>query len=88
MFHAYALAAIASFIRVFLKSWQQLSVANMEFRTIMPVSILMTCGEVYVIFSVRDASKLWLLVLVMGIAAGFGSMLSMWLHSRLNGRGR
>jgi membrane protein YqaA with SNARE-associated domain len=88
MFDAYALAAIASFIRVFLKSWQQLSVQAMQFKTIMPVSVLMSASEVYVIFSVKDASQLWALVLVMGVAAGLGSMLSMWLHSRLNGRGR
>lgn len=80
--HAYALAGIASFVRVFLKSWQQLSVMSMQFKSIMPVSVLMTATEVYVIFSVKDASKLWLLVMVMGIAAGAGSMLSMWLHKK------
>lgn len=79
---AYALAFLASFAFVALKSWQQLNVVRKAYRWILPTSMLMAVCEVYVIANVAQQGFGWL-VLWVGLGGGLGSTTATWLHWRM-----
>lgn len=78
----YVLAFVASFVFVFLKSYQQLNVFKGAYRWVMPTSMAMAACEVLVIVNVADVGWGWIIVPV-GVGAGLGCMSSMKLHERI-----
>lgn len=79
---SYFLAFVASFAFIFLRAWQQLNVVHSKYVLVLPTSFLMAACEVYVIANVALFGWGWLVFWV-GLGGGLGSMLSMWLHSKL-----
>ena len=73
----------ASFAFVFLKAFQQRSVAFDNYAWVMPTSLAMAATEVYVVANIVRMGG-WHLPLVMaiGTGAGLGCLLAMWLHRR------
>jgi hypothetical protein len=79
---AFALAFIASFVFIFLKSWQQLNVVHKQYWWIVPTSMAMACCEVYVIATTAHNGWGWM-VLPIGVGGGLGSLCSTYLHHRM-----
>lgn len=80
-------ASLAMFLFVGLKAFQQRNVGGLHYWPIVPISVLMVASEAYVIVAI--ASRGWDLVfiLVVGSAAGLGSIIAMYLHTRIFRRG-
>jgi hypothetical protein len=81
-----ALAA-ASFVFVFLKSFQQRSVVADNFLPIIPTSVAMASVELFTVATVARAG--WQIgnVLAVGLGAGFGAIGAMLLYRRLFPKG-
>lgn len=82
------LAGCASYLFIFLKSWQQRNVAFDKYLPVIPTSLLMAATEVYVISAIVVAGYSLALVLSIGLGAGLGSSSGMYLHRRVFGRQR
>ena len=78
---AYFLAFFASYIFIFLKAFQQLSVVHKNYAWVLPTSMCMATCEVYVIATTAKNGWGWL-VLFIGLGSGLGAMSSMWVHGR------
>lgn len=78
----YLLAFIASYLFVFLKSFQQLNVVHNNYWWVVPTSILMATCEVYVIYNAAHMGWGWL-VLWVGVGSGLGAVSSMFIHNLL-----
>lgn len=78
---AYFLAFCASYIFIFLKAFQQLSVVHKNYAWVLPTSMCMATCEVYVIATTAKNGWGWL-VLFVGLGSGLGAMSSMWVHGR------
>ncbi len=76
-----ALVGFASFILVFLKAFQQQNVIGGFYWYITPVSIGMAFCEITIILFVT-ASRDWNMGLPIGIGAGLGAMLGMFIHRK------
>lgn len=82
----YALAFVASFFFIALKSFQQLNVVRRAYRWIMPTSFLMAACEVYVIANVAKYG-FGPLVFWVGLGGGLGSLAATYLHfSKVKGQ--
>lgn len=79
----YLALAAASFSFVFLKAFQQRSVAFDNFIAVIPVSILMAAMEVFTITRIAATGWHWLTVLCIGLASGLGAVMAMLLHRRI-----
>jgi hypothetical protein len=79
----YAIAFIASFGYVGLKSVQQLNVVHRKYIWIVPVSMLMAAVEVFVVASVAKFGWGWLVFWV-GLGSGLGSLCATWAHSKFS----
>lgn len=83
-----ALAAIAYFVFVFFKAFQQRNVAFLHYKWILPISYAMSLTEVLVISLVAMKAvhgfswELVTLGLAIGTGGGLGAVSSMWLHNR------
>ena len=78
----YILAFISSFGFVFLKSFQQLNVVKKAYMLIVPTSMLMAVAEVYIVATTARNGWQWVLVFLIGLGSGLGSVSATWLHSR------
>lgn len=78
----YALAFLSSFGFVFLKSFQQLNVVKKTYSLIVPTSMLMAAMEVYVVATTSRNGWQWMLVFLIGLGSGLGSLSAVWLHSK------
>lgn len=78
----YVLTFCSSFIFVFLKSFQQLNVVKKTYSLILPTSLLMAGVEVYVITVASRNGWQWMLVFLIGLGSGLGSVSATWLHSK------
>lgn len=78
----YALAFLSSFGFVFLKSFQQLNVVKKAYSLIVPTSMLMAVMEVYVVATTAKNGWQWILVFLIGLGSGLGSVSATWLHSK------
>lgn len=78
----FAAAFVASFIFVFLKSWQQQNVVHRKYWWIMPTSMAMAFCEGYVILKIATAFTVPLIILI-GLGSGSGCMAATYLHNRL-----
>lgn len=82
-----ALAFFASYVFIFLKSWQQLNVVHKQYWWIVPTSMAMATCEVYVIATTAHNGWGWM-VIPIGLGGGLGSLCSTWLHSKLTTKGK
>jgi hypothetical protein len=82
----YALALLAYFVAVSLKSYQQRQVGAAEYRRMPIVSFGMAACEVFMVsMVVRSSDSVWGLVflaLAMGTGGSLGSIFGTWLHAR------
>jgi uncharacterized membrane protein YfcA len=78
---SFAAAFVASYIFVFLKSWQQQNVVFRKYLWIMPTSMAMAFCEGYVVWQLASAFKVVLIVTI-GLGAGLGCMCATYLHHR------
>ena len=82
------LAAVAYFVFVFFKAFQQRNVAFLHYRWILPISYAMSLTEVLVISIVAFKASQgfsWELVYIglgIGTGGGLGATASMYLHER------
>jgi hypothetical protein len=74
-------AFLASFIFVFLKSWQQQNVVHRKYGWIMPTSLAMAFCEGFVIMKIATAFTIPLLILI-GLGSGSGCLAATYLHHR------
>lgn len=75
-------AALASFIFVFLKAFQQRNVAFDHYRWIIPISLLMALTEVYVIAIIIKVGYHLGTVIAIGLGSGTGALIAAILHKR------
>lgn len=83
------LAGCAHFIFVFFKAAQQRNVAFMHYRWILPVSVMMSCTEIFVLslvavqaVNVEHILDMWPLAVTLSIGGGLGAITSMWTHHK------
>lgn len=72
----------ASFGFIFLRAFQQLNVVHNNHGWVVPTSIAMAAAEAVVIVNIARAGWQILLVLCVGVGAGLGSLVAMYLHKR------
>ena len=80
MIHTYALAFMSSFVFIFLKAFQQLSVVHHRVWLIVPTSMAMALTEVYVVVSAAHNGWGWI-VLPIGLGSGLGCLSSMYVSA-------
>ena len=78
----FAAAFVASFIFVFLKSWQQQNVVYRKYLWILPTSMAMALCEGYVVLQIASAFTAGLIVTI-GLGSGLGCMAATFLHAKL-----
>lgn len=79
----YILTFAASFVFIFLKAFQQRSVAFDNYMWVLPTSISMSAIEVYVVANIVQIGGWHLpLVLVIGFGGGTGCLAAMLFHKR------
>lgn len=79
----YLALAGASFLYVFLKAFQQRSVAADNYIAILPVSLGLAAMEVFTVSKVAASGWHLGVVLAIGLASGSGAMVAMLLHRHL-----
>lgn len=80
--YMYLLIFLSSFFFIFLKSFQQLNVVKKQYWWIVPTSMLMAFVEVFVVATTAKNGWQWMLVILIGLGSGLGSLSATWLHSR------
>lgn len=87
MIVAYTTLALAQFVFVFLKAFQQRNVAFDHDRWVIPISMLMAGAEVYVVARVAsiglDIAQIGSAV-ALGVGGGLGALMAMKTHRRLH----
>jgi hypothetical protein len=76
-------AAVAAFLFVALKSFQQRNVAFDHYWPILPTSLLMAACEFYVVAAIVTLGYSLTFVLVVGFGGGLGSLGATILHKRI-----
>lgn len=66
---------------VSLRSWQQLNVVRRKYALIMPTSLAMAAGDVFLITSIAQEG-FGLIVLAFGLGGGLGSVIATYAHHR------
>lgn len=79
----YALLALCGFGFVFLKAFQQRSVAADNYVAIVPTSVAMAAMELFTVANIAKLGWHFGVVLAVGLASGTGAMAAMWTHGRL-----
>jgi len=79
----YAALALASFVFVFLKAFQQRNVAFNHYLAVIPTSLLMAVVEVFTIATLAAEGWNIIIVLAVGLASGGGALTAMALHNRM-----
>ena len=83
---SYAFAFIASFAYVCAKATQQLQVVNFRYWRIMPMSLVMSTCEVFIMVNVIKTADsfggLSALALCIGVGAGLGCLTAMRLYKK------
>ena len=77
------LAGLAMFVFVGLKAGQQRNVAFDHYLPVMPFSLAMAFSEVYVISVIVRVGYDLLVTTAIGLGAGVGAILAMYLHGRI-----
>lgn len=84
----YLALAAASFGYVFLKAFQQKSVAGDNYIAIIPVSLGLAAMEVFTVAKIAETGWHILTVLAIGLSAGTGAIVAMLVHNRIFKKGR
>jgi hypothetical protein len=79
----YMLVFLSSYIFIGLKSLQQLHVVKKQYAWIVPTSMAMAFVEVYVVATTAKNGWEWLLVFLIGLGSGLGSLSATYFHSRI-----
>lgn len=79
----YLALAAATFVRVFLKAFQQRNVVGNQYAWVVPTSLGLAAAEIYVIVAVAMAGFDLIAVLAIGLSGGTGSIAAMLLHNHL-----
>ena len=74
---------VAWFCYVGLRAFQQKNVQHQVYLGVLPVSVLMAIGDVFMVSVVAQTGFHWMFVLAMGLGGGLGCMLSMFIYSKL-----
>lgn len=77
----YLLIALASFVFVALKAFQQLNVMHDRTKWVLPTSMFMAFMEVSII--IGAIANGWRAAIPMGIGGGLGCLVAMNLHRRM-----
>jgi hypothetical protein len=77
-----ALIALTSFSYVFLRAFQQLNVQSHTYYLVLPTSMCMALGDVFLVTNYARHGVGWALVLVVGVSSGLGSIAAMYLRKR------
>ena len=78
----FLISAVATFLYVFLRAFQQINVIHRHYWRIFPTSLGMGIGDVLLILLIVKADTLWI-GLTNGIAGGMGCYLAIYLTKRL-----
>lgn len=78
----YALAFLASYVFVALKSFQQLNVAKGNYPWVLPTSFAMAACEVYTVAAVVLTGWGWIIAPI-GLGGGLGAISAMLVHRKL-----
>ncbi len=78
----FLISAIASFVYVALRAWQQLNVMQGHYWRVVPTSIGMGIGDVILVTLIVKTDSLWIGV-SNGVAAGLGCCLAMYFNKRM-----
>lgn len=81
--HSYLIAALASFVSVFLKGFQHKNVAGSHYRLVIVTSYAMALADVAVISIIVKGG--WVVAIPSATGAACGMTLSMWLHDKFIG---
>lgn len=84
----YSQLAVASFVGVYLKAFQQRNVAFDKYHAIPIFSFGMAAAEVFVIVHIVDFGLTLSTVAWMGLGGTLGCWVAMWSHNRLFGGAR
>lgn len=77
------LAGVASFLFIFLKSFQQRNVAFDRYWFVAPTTMAMVYAEFYVIVQVAKRGYDFAFITMLGVASAGGCLLAMVLHKKL-----
>lgn len=72
----------ATMAYVALRSWQQLNVVRRRYWWIVPTSMLMAMGDVFLITAFARSGWVWSVILSAGVGGGLGSLAATVLHHR------
>ena len=78
----FLVSAVASFVYVALRAFQQLNVMGDHYWRVIPTSILMGLGDVILVTLIVKTDSLWIGV-TNGVAAACGCILAMWFNKRI-----
>jgi hypothetical protein len=78
----------ANYAFIFLKAFQQLNVTKDHFFWVIPTSMLMAIGEVFVVYNVAAQGFTLTTVLSCGLGGGTGAISSMFVHKLIVGDNR
>lgn len=77
------MAGAASFVLIFLRSFQQRNVAFDNYAAVLPTSILMAFAEVAVIANIAMQGFHIGLALIIGLGSGSGALCAMLIHKKV-----
>lgn len=78
-----ALIALTSFSYVFLRAFQQLNVQSYAYALVLPTSMCMALGDVFLVTNYARSGVGTALVLTVGLSSGLGSMFAMYVRKRI-----
>jgi len=78
-----ALIALTSFSYVFLRAFQQLNVQSYSYALVLPTSMCMALGDVFLVTNYARHGVGLALVIVVGISSGVGSVCAMYIRKRM-----
>lgn len=74
---------LVNYCYIMLKAWQQLNVVHNNYYWILPTSMCMAAGEVFIMSRIVHTGFMWTFVAAGGLGAGLGALTAMHLHKRM-----
>lgn len=76
------IAFLVSCLYIFVKAFQQQNVTHLEYKWVLPTSMVMASCEVTMIGLVAWNQTYWM-ILPIGLGGGIGCMTSMYIHNKM-----